>query len=98
MHNCKHATYVTSASRLVRAGLTHKCRAPPPSLPPPSLTPSFRPYLDVPLSVTQGRQAQLISHLGGVHGLGQILLVGEDQEDGVPELVFVQHPVQFVAR
>jgi len=70
---------------------------PPPSL-PHSLTPSFRPYLNVPLSVTQGRQAQLISHLGGVHGLGQILLVGEDQEDGVPELVFVQHPVQFVAR
>ena len=34
---------------------------------------------------------------GGVHGVGQILFVGEDEEDGFAELVFIQHPVEFLA-
>ena len=53
--------------------------------------------LDVPLSVAEAVETQLIGHLGGTHGVGKILLVGENQQDGLSELVFVQHSVQLVA-
>ena len=52
--------------------------------------------LDVPLSVSEAVQTQLVGHLGGTHGVGQILLVGEDQEDGLTQLVLVQHAVHLV--
>ena len=42
-------------------------------------------------------QAELVRHLRGAHGVGQVLLVGEHQQHGVAELVLVQHPVQLVA-
>jgi hypothetical protein len=52
--------------------------------------------LDVPLSVAQPMEAQLLSHLSGAHGVGEILLVGEHEEDRVPELILVEHTVQLV--
>mmetsp|Transcript_19579 Transcript_19579/g.58225 ORF Transcript_19579/g.58225 Transcript_19579/m.58225 type:complete len:211 (+) Transcript_19579:79-711(+) len=54
--------------------------------------------LDVPLAVAQAVQAELVRHLGRGHGVGQILLVREHQEDGLPQLVLVEHAVQLVAR
>jgi hypothetical protein len=42
-------------------------------------------------------QAQLIRDLGGIHGIGQILLVGEDEEQRIPQLVFVEHALQLLA-
>ena len=53
--------------------------------------------LDVPLSVTQAVQTELVGHLGSAHGLGKILLVGEDQQDRLSQLVLVQHAVKLVA-
>ena len=50
-----------------------------------------------PVAVAQGVQAELVCDLGGVHGVGQILLVGEDQQDGVTELVLREHAQKLLA-
>lgn len=42
-------------------------------------------------------QAKLVSDLGSVHGVGQILLVGEDEEESVAELVLVKHALKLLA-
>lgn len=42
-------------------------------------------------------EAELVGDLRASHRVGQILLVGEDQEEGVPELVLIQHPLEFLA-
>lgn len=42
-------------------------------------------------------QSQFVGHFGGTHGVGQILLVGKDEQNGVAEFVFVEHSVQFIA-
>lgn len=42
-------------------------------------------------------QTQLISDLGGVHCIGQILLVGEDQEERIPQFVLVEHALKLLA-
>jgi len=47
--------------------------------------------LDVPGPLAERVEAELVGDLGGVHGVGQILLVGKDEEEGVPKLVLVQH-------
>ena len=54
-------------------------------------------YLDEPCPLPKPVQSKLVSDLSGVHSIGKILLVGEDKEQGVPELIFVQHPLQFLA-
>ena len=53
--------------------------------------------LDVPVALAEGVKSELVSDLSGVHGVGQILLVGEHQEEGVPELVLVEHAVKLIA-
>ena len=40
-------------------------------------------------------ETKLVGDLSGGHGVGKILLVGEDQEEGVSELVLVQHPLKL---
>jgi hypothetical protein len=42
-------------------------------------------------------QAKLIGHFRRRHGVGQILLVGKDQEDGITKLFFVEHSVQLIS-
>ena len=42
-------------------------------------------------------QAQLISDFGSVHGVWQVLLVGEDQQESITKLIFVQHTLEFFA-
>lgn len=42
-------------------------------------------------------QTELVGDLSGVHGVGQILLVGEDQEECVPEFVLVEHALELLA-
>jgi hypothetical protein len=36
-------------------------------------------------------EAELVGDLSGVHGIGQILLVGEHEKEGVPELILGKH-------
>lgn len=49
-----------------------------------------------PSTLPQAVQAKLIGDLSRIHGVGQILLVGEDQQQRIPELVLVQHPLQLL--
>jgi hypothetical protein len=49
-----------------------------------------------PSTLPQTVQAQLIGDLGGVHGIGQILLVRKDQEERISELVLVEHALQLL--
>jgi hypothetical protein len=51
--------------------------------------------LDVPSALPQAVKAELVSDLGGVHGVGKILLVGEDQQNGIAELVLVEHALEL---
>ena len=46
-------------------------------------------YLDEPPPLPKPMQSKLI----GVHGVEKILLVGKDKEEGIPELILVQHPL-----
>lgn len=50
-----------------------------------------------PSALPQAVQSQLVGDLSSVHGVGQILLVGEDQEERIPELVLVKHALQLLA-
>lgn len=53
--------------------------------------------LNVPGALSQAVEAKLVCDLGGVHGVGQILLVGEDEQNGVPELILVEHALKLLA-
>jgi len=54
-------------------------------------------YLDEPRPLPETMQSKFVSDLRGVHGIGKILFVGEYKEQGIPKLVLVQHPLQFLA-
>ena len=54
-------------------------------------------HLDEPCPLPETVQAELVSDLCCIHGVRQILLVGEDEEKGVTELVFVEHSLQLLA-
>lgn len=54
--------------------------------------------LDVPLPLPERVQAELVGDLGGVHRVRQVLLVGKHEQDGVAQLVLVQHALEFLAR
>lgn len=41
-------------------------------------------------------KSELIGDLGSVHGVGQILLVGEDEEKSITELILVQHALKLL--
>mgnify|MGYP001344254594 CR=1 FL=1 len=56
------------------------------------------PRLDVPLPSAKVVEAELVRHLRGRHGVGQVLLVREDEQDALAQLVLVEHAVQLVAR
>lgn len=53
--------------------------------------------LDVPGALSQAVKAELVSDLGSIHGVGQILLVGEDEQDGISQLILVQHTLEFLS-
>ena len=55
-------------------------------------------YLDVPVALAQRLQAQLLRHLSSRHCVGQILLVAEHEQDGIAQLVLVQHALQLITR
>jgi hypothetical protein len=54
--------------------------------------------LDVPGSLPESVQAELIRDLRRVHGVREILLVCEDKEEGIAKLIFVQHSLELLAR
>ena len=42
------------------------------------------------LSVPEVLQSELVGQLAGAHGVGQVLLVGEDEQVRVTQLVFLE--------
>lgn len=50
-----------------------------------------------PSALPQAVQTKLVGDLGRIHGIGQILLVGEDKQESIPQLVLVQHALQLLA-
>jgi len=54
--------------------------------------------LNVPVSVPEAVEPKLVCDLGCVHGVGQVLLVGEYQQHGLTQLILCQHPHQLVPR
>lgn len=40
-------------------------------------------YLDIPGSLPEAVEAELVGDFGSVHGIGQVLLVGKDKEKGI---------------
>ena len=53
--------------------------------------------LDEPRPLPETVEAELVRDLGGVHSVGEILLVGENEEEGVTELILVEHALQLLA-
>lgn len=53
--------------------------------------------LDVPCSLTKALETQLVRDFRSIHRIGQILLVGEDEQERIAQLVLVEHPLQFLA-
>ena len=41
-------------------------------------------------------ETQLVRDFSSVHSIRQILLVGEHEEKGVTELIFVEHPLKLL--
>ena len=50
---------------------------------------------DVPLAVAERLQTELLSNVSNSHGVGKILLVGQDENDGFAELVLTQQLLQL---
>eukprot|EP00327_Prymnesium_parvum_P018964 CAMPEP_0113240970 /NCGR_PEP_ID=MMETSP0008_2-20120614/6546_1 /TAXON_ID=97485 /ORGANISM="Prymnesium parvum" /LENGTH=245 /DNA_ID=CAMNT_0000088345 /DNA_START=136 /DNA_END=874 /DNA_ORIENTATION=- /assembly_acc=CAM_ASM_000153 len=53
--------------------------------------------LDVPVALAQRVESELVGDLRSVHRVGQVLLVGEDEQNRLAELILVQHAVELVA-
>jgi len=53
--------------------------------------------LNVPTTLSQAVEAKFVCDLGGIHGIGQILFVGENQKNGIPQLILVQHTLQLLS-
>lgn len=54
--------------------------------------------LNVPIPISDPRQAQLLLDLVWFHGIWEVLLVGEDEDDGVPHLPVVDDAVELLPR
>lgn len=61
-----------------------------------SITGGGTARLDVPLSVAETVKAKFISHFGSTHCVGEILLVGKNKQNGLAELVLIEHTVKFI--
>jgi len=60
-----------------------------------TITGSSAGRLDVPGALSETVKTKLVCDFGSVHGVGKILLVGEDKEKSVTELILVQHALEL---
>lgn len=54
--------------------------------------------LNVPIPIPDAGETQFFLDLVGLHGVGKVLLVGEDEDDGVPHLPVVDDAVKLLPR
>jgi hypothetical protein len=53
-------------------------------------------HLNEPSALPEAMEAEFVGDLSGVHSVGKILLVGEDEEEGVAELVLIEHALELL--
>jgi len=53
--------------------------------------------LDVPVTLAEGVETELVGDLSSIHGVWQILLVCENKEEGITKFIFVQHAMELIA-
>ena len=51
-----------------------------------------------PRSLPEAVETELVGDLSGVHGVGKILLVGEDKQESITELILVEHALELLTR
>lgn len=56
-----------------------------------------RTHLNVPSSLSESMETELVSNFSSVHGVGQVLLVGENEKKRIPKFVLVEHPLELLA-
>jgi hypothetical protein len=54
-------------------------------------------YLNVPIPLPETVKAEFVRNLRSVHRIRQVLLVRKNEEEGIAEFVFVEHPLQLLA-
>lgn len=54
-------------------------------------------HLNEPSSLPEAVEAKLVGDFSGVHGIGKILLVGKDEEEGVAKLILIEHALKLLA-
>ena len=42
-------------------------------------------------------QTKFIGDFSGIHGVGQILFVGKDEQESITQLILVEHSLKFLA-
>jgi len=53
-------------------------------------------HLNEPSSLPEAMETELVGDFSGIHGVRKILLVGEDEEEGVTELILIEHALEFL--
>ena len=53
-------------------------------------------HLNEPSSLPEAVETELIGDFSGIHSIGKILLVGEDEEEGVTELILIEHALKLL--
>jgi len=52
--------------------------------------------LNEPSSLPEAVETELIGNFSCIHSIGKILLVGEDEEEGVTELILIEHALKLL--
>ena len=60
------------------------------------LTGSANTDLDEPRPLPEAVETELVGDLSSVHGVGEILLVSENKQEGITELILVEHPLELL--
>lgn len=63
-----------------------------------ALTSRGSSWLNMPRALMTISQSELLDNFTSTHGLGQVLFVGQNEQDSVTKLVFIQHAIKFVTR
>ena len=51
--------------------------------------------MNIPTPLPQAVETQFVGDLSGIHRVGEILFVCEDEKESVAEFVFVEHALKF---
>jgi hypothetical protein len=61
------------------------------------LSPESFAYLNIPGPLPETVETKLVSDFSSIHGIGQVLLIGKNEEKSIAELILIKHPLQFLS-